>query len=69
MGLECNFSFKDLYNAALGKDMDPLEIQAFNSVSQEERNEKVKLWADMAGWTTEERIGSDGRVYVAFWQE
>ncbi len=66
MAIECAYSFRDLFNAAYGREPNDGELQRFYSFSQEERNKTVKRWAQKANWEVAERIGSDGVVYLAF---
>lgn len=66
MKLECAYSFADLYTAAFGQEPEQRELGALYALSQTERNRRVHAWAEQAGWGTEERIGSDGVVYLAF---
>lgn len=66
MGPECNYSFKDLYMAAYGANMSSEDIKQFSFLSQAERNVKVLEWARLAGWGTDDRLGSDGQLYTAF---
>ncbi len=64
---ECNFSFWDLYKAALKKLPNESEKEEFYKLSQFRRNMKVKEWAKLAGWKTRRRIGTDFKIYVAFY--
>lgn len=66
MKLECAYSFADLYTAAFGQKPEQAELHALYALNQTERNKQVQVWAKQAGWGTEERIGSDGVVYLAF---
>jgi hypothetical protein len=66
MGIECAYSFTDLYQAAFGRLPSREEMVAFGSVNQESRNAQVREWARIAGWETKDKNGSDGRVYTAF---
>lgn len=45
------------------------EMDAFTNLSQEEKNKKVKEWAEQAHWIVEDRIGSDGITYTAFYKD
>ena len=63
-------SFYDLFAAVHGRDWSQGEKDAFDRLTQGERNEWVrKLASNLAFIKTEDRIGSDGRVYTAFWVE
>ena len=66
MGIECSYSFNDLYFAAYGESMEREVEQRLYSVDQSERNSMVAEWAEDAGWETTKRAGSDGNVYLAF---
>lgn len=66
MGLECAYSFWDLFEKAHQRKATDLEKQEFYSLTQEARNNRIKKWAGMAQWEINERIGSDGRIYAAF---
>lgn len=66
MGIECDFSFIDLYQAAHHKKPEREELSSFGKISQAERNELVKQWAKKAGWHTKDKMGNDGQVYTAF---
>lgn len=66
MGIECSYSFWDLYKTAFGEDPSDEYKQEFFQMSQDERNKAVSEWAQKAGWETDERVGSDGLVYTAF---
>lgn len=67
MDVSCNFSFWDLYVAAFGKAATPSFRKKFVTLSQDMINKKVMLWANKAGWKTEKRIGSDKKLYIAFY--
>ena len=67
MGIECAYSFDDLHFAAMKKHFSALESERFLRLNQQSKNDLVAQWAAKAGWQTEERIGSDGLVYIAFW--
>lgn len=69
MSSECAYSFADLYVASEGKKMSEKFREKFFKMSQEKRNKLVKKWSEKAGWWTEERVGSDGKIYTAFSQE
>ena len=69
MNKECAFGFADLYRAAFGVDMRSEEQNEFSKLPQEHVNELVSRWARIAHWHTEERMGTDGKLYIAFWKE
>jgi hypothetical protein len=64
---ECSFSFWDLYKAVFGKDASEDFKKEFSSYTQEEKNVLVKKWAEQVHWTIDDRIGSDGVTYTAFY--
>lgn len=66
MDASCNFSFWDLYTAAHGKTATVEFKKEFMSQPQDHINKSVKLWAEKAQWRTEERIGTDKKLYLAF---
>lgn len=47
--------------------MNQDEKDELYALSQEKRNKRVGEWAKEAGWYTEDRKGSDGVTYTAFW--
>lgn len=66
----CCMSFRDLFQRARGRDWTPEEEEAFQALSQPQRNALVRQLASEAGnIRTEDRTGSDGRCYTAFWAE
>ncbi len=70
MGRECDFSFADLFRAVHGRAWTAQEKQEFETLSQPARNAWVKRLAQSARRTiaTEDRLGTDGKVYTAFWE-
>ena len=69
-GLECCFSFHDLFTAAEGRMWTPEEETTFRSLTQDERNEWVtKLAAKAPQFRTKDKVGDDGITYRAFWIE
>lgn len=63
-------SFSDLFHAANGRDFSEQERTRFSELSQPERNAAVKHLAHRAtGIRTEDRVGTDGIVYTAFWRD
>jgi hypothetical protein len=62
-------SFRDLFELAHGRPWTPEEHHRFQTASQDERNRLVKqLAAQAGGIAVEDRIGSDGQTYTAFWR-
>lgn len=66
MGIECAYSFDDLYNAAFGESLDPQEKQRLQKLSQKELNNLVLEWAQKAGWKIREKRGTGNVLYLAF---
>ena len=66
-GLECAYSFRDLFQAAFGREAKPEEMDEFSHLTQEEKNQKVKEWAKLADWNTLDKVGADGQTYTAFY--
>lgn len=66
MDASCNFSFWDLYTAAFGKPPTTAFKTNFLSQPQTVINKNVQEWAEKAQWKTEERIGTDKKLYLAF---
>ena len=70
MGRECNYSFAELFRLANQRSWTDDERQRFMALDQHERNAVVKKFASAAGCVrTEDRLGSDGLIYTAFWVE
>ena len=70
MGRECFIGFQDLFLLAEGRPWSPEEERRFAELDQPSRNAKVKELAARAGnIRTEDRMGTDGLVYTAFWVE
>lgn len=67
MAVNCAYSFDDLHQAVFGRVMTEPEKSALYALPQSERNTQVGEWARQVGWATENRRGSDGVVYAAFW--
>lgn len=68
MGPECRYSFDDLFELANQRTWTVEEKQAFMALDQNSRNAVVKQLAEKAGSIrTEDRLGTDGLVYTAFW--
>jgi hypothetical protein len=69
-GPECLFSFRDLFVAAEGRAWTTEEEVCFKGLTQDERNEWVSgLAAKAPQFVTEDKVGTDGIVYRAFWIE
>jgi hypothetical protein len=68
MNRECQYSFDDLFRLANGRQWTAEEKQAFLEMDQPTRNREVKRLAHKAACIrTEDRLGSDGLIYTAFW--
>lgn len=66
MGIECAYSFDDLYKAAYGKNLKANEKAELQNLSQEKINEFVEIWAQKARWKTCKKKGSDNKIYLSF---
>lgn len=64
--IECKYSFYDLFRAAYKKEPTIEEIAHFENLSQEEKNDQIKVWAHDADWDTQDIQGDDGVMYRAF---
>jgi hypothetical protein len=61
--------FRELFELAHGRSWTRAEEQQFSELNQEAKNACVKQLASRAaGVVTEDRIGTDGQVYTAFWR-
>jgi hypothetical protein len=70
MGRECSIGFADLFRLAKKRGWTADEEREFQALTQPERNAAViELAREAGGIQTEDRIGSDGQVYTAFWLE
>ena len=70
MGPECQYSFDDLYQLAHQREWTRDEKAAFMALDQAGKNLEVKRLAEIAGCVrTEDRLGTDGVCYTAFWVE
>lgn len=68
MGRECRYSFDDLFRLANDRDWTAAEKSEFLALDHSVRNAVVKRLAQKAGNVqTEDRLGTDGQVYTAFW--
>ncbi len=69
MGRECQYSYADLFEAIHGRTWNESERLQFESLTQPQRNAWVKEMARAADGavSTEDRMGTDGQVYTAFW--
>jgi len=66
----CSMGFAELFQLAKGRAWTEEEVREFQSLDQQGRNRMVKQLAAEAGCVrTEDRIGTDGVVYTAFWRE
>lgn len=62
--------FADLFRMAHGRAWTEQEERSFRGMSQPDRNDAVKGWAKRAGGiVTEDRVGTDGVTYTAFWPD
>jgi hypothetical protein len=69
MSRECNYSFADLFRMVRGRPWSDAERTAFEAMDREARNEWVRTLAAQSDGriATEDRRGSDGLIYAAFW--
>ena len=66
----CTVGFADLFRLARKRGWTAEEERAFQSMTQPERNAAVlELAREAGGIRTEDRLGTDGQVYTAFWLE
>ena len=67
---DCSLGFADLFRLAKKRDWSPEEERAFQALDQDGRNAAVvELAREAGGIRTEERVGTDGVTYTAFWRE
>jgi hypothetical protein len=70
LGKECAYSFADLFRFAKKREWTEEERAHFAALDQPARNEAVKVLAAEAGnEVTQDKLGTDGVVYTAFWVE
>ena len=70
MGSDCSLGIADLFRLAKKREWTPAEERAFQAMNQEARNAAVAALAREAGGIrTEDRVGTDGVTYTAFWLE
>ena len=63
-------SFADLFHLAKQRPWTPDEEREFTALDAQSRNALVKQLAKEAGRIhTEDRLGTDGITYTAFWVE
>ncbi len=69
MSRECQYSYADLFEAVHGRAWTDAERGAFEALTQPQRNAWVKELASASGGAagTEDRVGTDGQTYTAFW--
>jgi len=63
----CNYSFDDLYEAAYGKRLERYKKEKLQQLPQEKINSIVKDWSQKAHWKTEEKRGTDKKIYISFY--
>jgi hypothetical protein len=67
-GIECNFSFADLFIAAEGRTWTSDEEIVFKNLTQRQRNEWVSsLVVKAPEYVTQDKVGTGGVMYRAFW--
>lgn len=70
MGRECCIGFAELFERAKGRPWTDAEARTFAALDQDARNAMVRELAHEAGdIRTEDRRGTDGVIYTAFWVE
>jgi hypothetical protein len=70
MGHECEMGFADLFRLARKRAWTSGEEDRFRALDREARNTAVRQLALEAGCVrTEDRRGTDGLIYTAFWFE
>ena len=70
MGGDCSLGFADLFRLAKKRSWTPDEERVFQALDQEARNAAVaELAREAGGIRTENRVGTDGVIYTAFWLE
>ncbi|MGB5674832.1 MAG: hypothetical protein WBO43_09820 [Gemmatimonadota bacterium] len=70
MGHECEMGFSDLFRLARKRAWTSDEEDTFKALEQDARNEAVRQLAQESGCVrTENRRGTDGVIYTAFWLE
>jgi hypothetical protein len=69
MGRECDYSFADLFRMVHDRSWTADEQRAFEALTQPQRNQWVREMAAKSGGSIviEDRRGSDGEIYTAFW--
>lgn len=63
----CQYSFKDLFIAAKGREWTKKENADFSALDQETRNVRVRELAKQANWRVQDILDRDGLTYTAFW--
>ncbi len=66
----CSMGFAELFQLAKGRQWTEEEVQGFQALDQQGKNQMVKqLAAEAGGIRTEDQVGTDGVVYTAFWKQ
>lgn len=66
----CDLGFADLFRLAKKRDWTPDEERTFQALDQAGRNAAVVMLAREAGGIRiDDRVGTDGITYTAFWRE
>ena len=63
----CQYSFKELFVVAFGREWTEQENQELSAMTQETRNIRVRELAEKANWRVQDVVGRDGITYTAFW--
>jgi hypothetical protein len=61
----CMYSFQDLFNASNFNESTAI----LSKMDQESINKLVKKLCEISNWGWEDRLGSDGIIYTAFYQK
>ncbi|MEX0672705.1 MAG: hypothetical protein WDZ82_01145 [Candidatus Paceibacterota bacterium] len=66
MALECNYSYKDLYKAAFGKEPTFADLKVLKNLPYPTRERVVQNWIERAGWISKTVHSDDGKSYRMF---
>jgi hypothetical protein len=66
MGIECDYSYNDLFRAAYNRLTTVKERELLSQMTQKDRNKYVRRLAGLAEWETKDKLGSDNQIYTAF---
>jgi hypothetical protein len=65
----CCYSFDDLFLAAMARPMSAAEREDLRHADQPRKNRLARQWVSQTGgaFECEDRTGTDGILYTAFW--